>query len=800
MRVHFTLGIIVLALIAFMAFPVMADTLDTEQGTDNAVSPEPVDNPIDITDSTETLVPVDNLPNLNDIKFNLSIYNKAFSSLCDRPEPIPQIHMYNNVYYVECADVNGFEFAFKRIDSSDIRLDNLSAIITRPMGNWDATIKSCNLNPLITADIPNNFRESEVVNYKLSIKTRDKPDELVERKFPVYFSVKPEIDYIAPGSNLLMGEIARFTVIGKNLRSIVNCKTADINIAKIDWRPHKQDTSYILITVKVSDKKSYNLKGLRIFFETHVFRDKDSSFTQEIIYSLSKDIRFRSKPLATVRIINTESKSGDKSTFLLDGKVKDITIKVENSLENNNDITIEENVRYCIETYDDEMVGTFKAQSCTGGSCRAKLQLRFPFAGQEFLKVRRIGNESEEDVCQCQITVLNPPKIQSIRILRRGYLSGDHVVYPGDLIKIEVRGTYLNTIESIKATRSAASHCIISNVNGGEPTFLTFDLSILPDIITSDPNIHLDFIYGASAIPNTGIDLTLQENRRPRELGKFVEICQNKSGSSDCNYDGEPKILMDDIGGFSIKFLRDSIDAERINGLHGPQYLTIEAKHESRDGTIIETGNINIIGVPAPNESGPSRYHDIESTPEFLEINEILTGRYARGEFDPFDKLTISIRHTPGKYHNKYQGEPLKAVFVKKRGIGLRPSIAIPPILLSGYTREKDKDDKDKKDVTVFPVNSAALINLEWYDDYGGAKPVCFSFGFFVLNPLEIKTADDADKEIEERNGISVISMVSYRFTNFKNGLSFSFGIGGGYMLNKEKWHFLIIPGLDIQI
>ncbi|MDQ3395712.1 MAG: hypothetical protein M3512_16620, partial [Bacteroidota bacterium] len=369
--------------------------------------------------------------------------------------------------------------------------------------------------------------------------------------------------------------------------------------------------------------------------------------------------------------------------------------------------------------------------------------------------------------------------INKISILRDG---GDWVsnlnVRPGETIDVKIEGQGLHKANfHFDGAVKVASDSLIMNEN------------LIVHKINIPMNINKTKIGIFNNNENTGHNLTVKEYQKPHPLN-FVTI---NYGEGNKVISGISKSILFDrpIGDIAIGFRPELLDSK--NQLHGKQYLEIEIRINGPKNELIEMKVIDDI-VVCPGDNSPRYAFNNDSKCTLTQIN--LNNYIGRKTYnlDDWSRIQIVIRHKKDKYDG--EGYTERAEIILQKHITFDIDVSFPAGLLI-FTREANNDTNtpSTKISTLSGISMAMIAQLSFFrpNKIAQYQPYRIGAGFIALDAFNFSEAQ-ANRDV----GMVILGSLYPAKRDVK--LSFPLNLGAGYYLKKEKFFFLIGPGIRVRL
>ena len=361
--------------------------------------------------------------------------------------------------------------------------------------------------------------------------------------------------------------------------------------------------------------------------------------------------------------------------------------------------------------------------------------------------------------------------ISSIQVLHRG---GDWTntlsINPGETVDVRVEG------EGLQKAR-----------------FTFDDLTVLP----SDSAVRTDarLVYRVQApltydkrkstlyngTSATSYALSIKEYQRPHPLD-FVAVSYGDQVRPITKLGG-PVLYPGTIRDVVFQFRPEAIDVD--NFLFGKQYLTFEIRLLNPKGDLIEMRTVeNVLICPGFNSPRAAFYQDKACRTDPLSLNSLL-GRKTY-DLDDWSRIVVTVKHNSAQYSESGYSQTVELVL--KRSYKFDIDVSFPAGLL---TRKQG----DSGFGSFGGISLATLAQLSFYspDKINRLRPYKLGAGFVALNAFNLsQTSTDRD--------LGIVLLGSVYPTRREAKLTFPLYLGGGYLLGRGKWFYLLGPGIGVRL
>lgn len=368
------------------------------------------------------------------------------------------------------------------------------------------------------------------------------------------------------------------------------------------------------------------------------------------------------------------------------------------------------------------------------------------------------------------INILPESRISKVSMLRKGGGWMDtRQIFPGETVEIRLQGESLNRANFIfEGLKDVSADTILRNDN------------VAHYLITVPKDIRKKSIAIYNGDRKTGVNLDVQEYRRPRELD-FVLIDYGGKTPVVASQVTQPILHRGTIGDVTISFDDYYIDDE--TELFGKQYIEIEVKLKGYNNNLIERYTIEDIEV-CPGKSSPRYFaYGDGCTNAPVSINDFLSNK--THSLDHWSKIELIVRHRRNSYESS--GYSHRIEIIKEKLVTFDVDLTIPAGLLV-----------KKVGVEGFPaltgISLSMLAQFSFYQrgEIQRLRPYKLGAGFLAQNAFNFN--QDAERDL----GIVILGSVYP--TRKAAKFSFPLFAGFGYFLNDERFFYLIGPGIRISL
>jgi hypothetical protein len=369
------------------------------------------------------------------------------------------------------------------------------------------------------------------------------------------------------------------------------------------------------------------------------------------------------------------------------------------------------------------------------------------------------------------IGIVPRTSITRVSLSRDGAEWSDNLaVYPGDSLDLRVEGKSLDKadfyFEGLPTVRP-------DPVLQGEG-LRAYRLYIPPDFARRRIGL-----FNRNA--NTGYALTVREYQRPRALD-FVKV---NYGAGDLPLTDLKQSILYDKTINDVVFTFDPDGIDDATEFYGKQYLELEVRITTLSGQLLEFRKIdNWCACPGARSPRQTFYDRRDCSPATWQLNSVL-GRKTR-DLDDWARIEVTVRHRPDRYGGATETAKLE-LYLKKQ-VSFDIDVSFPGGLIVKRIGEKDFSG-------LGGISLAVVAQFRFFqpNKVASLRPYRFGAGFIALNAFNFDP-NNTNRDV----GVVAIGSLYPILRNRK--LSFPLHAGFGYLLQGEKWFFLIGPGVSVQL
>lgn len=374
--------------------------------------------------------------------------------------------------------------------------------------------------------------------------------------------------------------------------------------------------------------------------------------------------------------------------------------------------------------------------------------------------------------------------IEKIEMLRSGEKwKVSNVVYPGETVDVKITGKGLHKSDIyFEELKNVGSDTLIKN-----DTWLSFKLQVPTEISKKELAIF-------NHSQPTDKVLEVKEHHQPREFD-FVTI---DYGSLGRRLKGlkSPVIYNETVNDVVISFNNHIID--KGNEIYGIQHLNINIEITDKNNNLVEIKEIKGLVICPSERSVRGRYYQcINESPPELNLNDYI--RKKTYDLDEWSRIKITVAHDKLKYNG--EGYSKEFEIILKKSVKFDMDVSFPAGLLT-ISKSDVLDEQGmptgKKEIdysNLSGISMAMIAQFSFYhpDKIAKLRPYKVGAGFLAFNAFNF-SENNNDRDV----GIVVLGSVYPTTRDTK--LTFPLYVGGGYFLSKEKWFFLIGPGIRVRL
>lgn len=280
----------------------------------------------------------------------------------------------------------------------------------------------------------------------------------------------------------------------------------------------------------------------------------------------------------------------------------------------------------------------------------------------------------------------------------------------------------------------------------------------------------------------TGFALTVREFQRPHPLD-FVSVTFGEAPRPVTRLNG-PVLYNRVMSDVVFSFNTGNIDSDRQ--LYGKQYLSFDIRTQNSKGELIEMRTIdNVVVCPDGNSVRAPFYQDKQCQVGNISLNALLSARKTH-DLDDWSTIIVTVKHVASQYQEPGYSQKLELVL--QRRVKFDIDVSFPAGLL---TKRQDETGYG----SFGGISLAMLAQFSFYhpEKINRLRPYKVGAGFVALNAFNL-SQNSADRDL----GIVVLGSVYP--TRREARLTFPLYLGGGYLLSKGKWFYLLGPGIGVRL
>jgi len=381
----------------------------------------------------------------------------------------------------------------------------------------------------------------------------------------------------------------------------------------------------------------------------------------------------------------------------------------------------------------------------------------------------------EADVAKSitNIDIIPKTDIEKVSILREG---GDWTenlnVYPGETIEVRIDGASLHRSDFVfEDLNDVTADTLIRN-----ESVANYKVKIPQEIDRKKVAIYNN---GAK----TNIELNVKEYQRPRDLD-FINI---NMGYKKYNFaEMNNTVLFDDvIQDIILSFDRNKIDSD--GKLFGKQYLNISLTLRGNRNELIETKKVAGITI-CPGEYSPrfENYPGNDCVSGNIFLNSYLSKKTF--DLDEWSKIELEISHDKSKYGGVGSSKAVEIYLQRSWKFDI--DVSFPAGLLIFETGEDD--DTDSGNLSGISMAMIAQFSFYQKNKINRYKPFKVGAGFIAIDAFNFS-------ENSANRDVALVVLGSLYPNTRDRKFTFPLYCGFGYKLQKEKFFFLVGPGIRIS-
>ncbi|WP_375434338.1 hypothetical protein [uncultured Hymenobacter sp.] len=281
----------------------------------------------------------------------------------------------------------------------------------------------------------------------------------------------------------------------------------------------------------------------------------------------------------------------------------------------------------------------------------------------------------------------------------------------------------------------------------------------------------------------TGFNLSVKEFQRPHPLD-FVSVTFGEAPRPLTRLNG-PVLYDRTVRDVVFSFNTNGIDSDKQ--LYGKQYLTFDIRTQNSKGELIEMRTVdNVVVCPGENSVRAAFYQDKQCQVGNISLNSLLNARKTY-DLDDWSTMLITVKHTAAQYQEP--GFSQKLELVLQRRVKFDIDVSFPAGLLTKRQGETGYG-------SFGGISLAMLAQFSFYhpEKINRLRPYKVGAGFVALNAFNLSN-DDADNR-----DLGIVILGSVYPTRREARLTFPLYLGGGYLLAKGKWFYLLGPGIGVRL
>ncbi|GAB3295189.1 hypothetical protein [Hymenobacter tenuis] len=283
----------------------------------------------------------------------------------------------------------------------------------------------------------------------------------------------------------------------------------------------------------------------------------------------------------------------------------------------------------------------------------------------------------------------------------------------------------------------------------------------------------------------TGFGLSVREFQRPHPLD-FVGVTFGEAPRPVTRLNG-PILYDRTIRDLVFSFNSGAIDSEQQ--LYGKQYLTFDIRTQNAKGELIELRTIdNVVVCPDGSSVRAAFYQDKQCQVGNLSLNSLLSYRKTY-DLDDWSTIIITIKHTQSQYQEP--GFSQKLELVLQRRVKFDIDISFPAGLL---TKQINSDVKGYNSFNGISLATLAQFSFYNPNKINKLRPYKVGAGFVAFNAFNLSQ----DAAVSRELGLVILGSVYPTRSDAK--FTFPLYLGGGYLLNKQRFFFMLGPGIGIRL
>jgi hypothetical protein len=278
----------------------------------------------------------------------------------------------------------------------------------------------------------------------------------------------------------------------------------------------------------------------------------------------------------------------------------------------------------------------------------------------------------------------------------------------------------------------------------------------------------------------TGQARTVREAQRPRPLS-FVSVDYGDGARPITRLNG-PVLYDRPIQDVVFSFATAAIDDKE--NLFGKQFLTLEVRVVDEKNNLIDQRVLDRVVCPSAPSPRAAFYQDKQCQVGPIRLNDLLNRKTY--ELSDWSRIQVTVRHTTGPYAEAGYSQLVDLVLRRRTGFDI--DVSFPAGLLTKRQGESGYGD-------FSGISLATLAQLRFYkpDRINRLQPYKIGAGFVALNAFNL-SQNSQDRDL----GIVILGSLSPVRTDAK--LTFPLYLGGGYLLSRGKWFYLLGPGIGVRL
>ena len=371
------------------------------------------------------------------------------------------------------------------------------------------------------------------------------------------------------------------------------------------------------------------------------------------------------------------------------------------------------------------------------------------------------------------LAITNKTKVNKVLVMREGGDFTDNLaVSPGDNLEVRLEGTGLDRANFLFEGVTDAARDSATATDNVNVYHLRVPLNISRRKIT---------IYRGKE--PTGFELAVREFQTPHELD-FVTLDWG-AGPQAVNKLNKPNLYDRIVRQVTIGYNPARIDVG--NKLYGKQYLSVEINIFNARKDLIEVRRLdNLTICPGENSIRGTYYDRSDCSTQEVNLNNLLG--HKTNDLQDWSTIELTFRHRADKYGGN-AGYSQRVELILQKHVSFDIDVSFPAGLLVKRVGTSNFDN-------LYGISMAVLAQFSFYhpEKINKPRPYRIGAGFIALNAFNF------NQEASSSRDLGVVVIGSLFPTGTGSRFSFPLYLGGGYLLNADKFFFVLGPGIQVRL